>query len=351
MAAEPSPARDATVVRTLMQLGDFDLESRPDLKASVTRHLKTEAGQAQFLEIVEKLKFRDASDDLLELALSKPEDTDGVKAAALLLAFEQKDRFIKALKSEEKIALPAAKVLGNLGDAACIQLLTPFLTDEKAPVSVRLEAVKAMRGNRQGEQALLKLAQEKTLSPALRFVTADLLLSSVDAAMRAEAAKHLKRPATADAKPLPPLSELIVARGNAAAGRELFFKKGECHKCHIVDRQGKEVGPNLTEIGSKLSREAMYVSILDPSAGISHNYETHNIVTDAGKVISGIVVSETDEEIAIKSADAIIRTIPKDEIEERVKSKVSLMPADLQKNLRATDLIDIVEFLTTLKKK
>ena len=32
------------------------------------------------------------------------------------------------------------------------------------------------------------------------------------------------------------------------------------------------------------------------------------------------------------------------------KSPLSLMPADLQKQLKAQDLVDIVEYLTTLKK-
>jgi hypothetical protein len=42
--------------------------------------------------------------------------------------------------------------------------------------------------------------------------------------------------------------------------------------------------------------------------------------------------------------------ISKDEIEEIVKSSVSLMPADLQKTMSEQDLVDVVEFICTLKK-
>lgn len=42
------------------------------------------------------------------------------------------------------------------------------------------------------------------------------------------------------------------------------MNQGTCNKCHLVRGEGKQIGPDLTEIGSKLSREAMFESILYP---------------------------------------------------------------------------------------
>ncbi|MEZ6111521.1 MAG: c-type cytochrome [Pirellulaceae bacterium] len=123
-----------------------------------------------------------------------------------------------------------------------------------------------------------------------------------------------------------------------------------CGKCHKVRDEGKEVGPELSEIGSKLSRDALYVAILDPSAGISHNYETYTVLLDNGTVVTGLMVSETDEAVTIKTAEAILRTFKQDEIEEMIKQKVSLMPSNLQQTMSVQDLVDVVEYLTTLKK-
>ena len=81
-----------------------------------------------------------------------------------------------------------------------------------------------------------------------------------------------------------------------ARGKIVYNTVGKCNTCHIVNKEGKEVGPDLSEIGSKLSREAMFESILFPSAGISHNYETWTAATDAGNVVTGIKVSETATE-------------------------------------------------------
>lgn len=47
---------------------------------------------------------------------------------------------------------------------------------------------------------------------------------------------------------------------------------------------------------------------------------------------------------------SIDKVISKGEIEEIIKSSVSLMPADLQKTMSEQELVDVVEYITTLKK-
>ena len=113
----------------------------------------------------------------------------------------------------------------------------------------------------------------------------------------------------------------------------------------------RRLGPDLSEIGSKLSRQAMFESIIYPSAGISHNYEAYTLVLVSGTTVNGLITSETDDSISIKGDDAIIRTFKMDEVEEKVKQKISLMPADLQKLMSVQELTDVVDYLMTLKKK
>ena len=45
----------------------------------------------------------------------------------------------------------------------------------------------------------------------------------------------------------------------------------------------------------------------------------------------------------------LVRTIKTDDIEEKRQQDISLMPADIQKLLSAEDLVDVVEYMTTLK--
>jgi putative heme-binding domain-containing protein len=139
-------------------------------------------------------------------------------------------------------------------------------------------------------------------------------------------------------------------QGDAERGRLVFQKTGECAKCHVVNGEGKEVGPNLSEIGGKLSKPALFESILYPSAGIAHSYETWSAVTADGNVLTGLLVSQTADAVTLKKEDSLTVTLKPSEIDELVKQKISLMPADLQKTMTTQELVDVVEYLTTLRK-
>ena len=151
-------------------------------------------------------------------------------------------------------------------------------------------------------------------------------------------------------QPLPPLSVLVIRQGDAERGADVFRKEGTCIKCHRVGGEGKQVGPDLSEIGSKLAPEAVYVSILDPSAAISFNFETYSVLLKDGRDVSGVLVSQTDESVTIKTAEAIERTFDRSEIDELAKQQISLMPSDLAQNMSTQQLVDLVAYLMSLKK-
>jgi mono/diheme cytochrome c family protein len=101
--------------------------------------------------------------------------------------------------------------------------------------------------------------------------------------VRQAAAEVLPLPKARGGASLPPVAELVKRKGDAKAGRAVFAGTGTCGKCHVVNGEGKSVGPDLSGIGAKLSPLALYESILAPSAAISHNYETWTVVTDDGR--------------------------------------------------------------------
>jgi putative heme-binding domain-containing protein len=351
---EVSPAqraKDALIVKTLLRLPGVDLSSKPEAKAALLRHLETLKGTDQYLELVEKFSLRESKNELLRTAIEQGESTAGVKAAGLLVKFEQRELLSKAIADEDASkAVKAIAVLGLLADAQTNDLLTPLVAAADKPLALRAAAVAAIGRNAPGQKWLLALVEKGELAEDLKFAAANVLLSSADDAIRTAAGKHLTLPATAGGQPLPPIAELVKRPGDALRGKELFATTGTCAKCHKVKGEGKEVGPDLSEIGTKLSKEAMYQSILDPSAGVSFNYETWAIRTLDGTLLTGILVSQTDEQVELKTAEAIVHKLPKDDIDQMKKSTLSIMPADIPKLLKAEELVDIVEYLTTLKK-
>jgi putative heme-binding domain-containing protein len=121
-------------------------------------------------------------------------------------------------------------------------------------------------------------------------------------------------------------------------------------KCHKVLGEGKEVGPDLSEIGSKLSREEMFVAILNPSAAVSHNYETYSVLTTDGVVLTGTKIDQTDMSITIRSAEASETNVKTEDIEQLEKQSTSLMPEGLHKIMPLQSLIDLVDYIVLLRK-
>ena len=50
-----------------------------------------------------------------------------------------------------------------------------------------------------------------------------------------------------------------AALGDSAAGKQFFLGKGQCASCHMVFGGGKPVGPDLTDVGSRMTVEEIQI--------------------------------------------------------------------------------------------
>jgi putative membrane-bound dehydrogenase-like protein len=332
----------------LKQLHGADANS-PQLKAALDSVLDSARGTDQFVDLVIAFHRTDRADELLNVALSKSDTTLGVKAAQQLFNFGAANEFKKPLAGDDATAEKALTVLGLTQDRSAVALLLPVALDAKRALPVRIAAVEALAHSRNGELTLLDLARRNKVPGELQFAIAKALGASTDSRIVAEAGRYFKMPESAGGAKLPPLAELVRRRGNVEHGKLVFNTTGTCVKCHTINGVGKDVGPNLSEIGNKATRDFLYESILLPSAAIAHNFESHRLDLDNGTSVVGIVTSDTKESISIKTADAILHTYKKSEVERNTELKVSIMPADLQKLMSVNDLVDVVEYLTTVK--
>jgi putative heme-binding domain-containing protein len=131
--------------------------------------------------------------------------------------------------------------------------------------------------------------------------------------------------------------------GDAAAGRRLFGSLA-CAKCHAINLGQKGGGaPNLSDARRRFTIPHVVESILLPSKQVAEPLRATTIATSEGQVITGLITSESADELEILASDATRRTIRKSQIEERSSSMLSPMPQGLVKTPR--ELRDLLAYL------
>jgi putative heme-binding domain-containing protein len=140
--------------------------------------------------------------------------------------------------------------------------------------------------------------------------------------------------------------------GDAKAGEQLFYDakgKALCAKCHTVNRKGGRVGPVLDRIAARRSPEFIMESIVQPSKFIDPLFEGVQVVTNEGKVISGLRINETNFSIQLREENGRFHSFTKRNLEDfRVMDK-SMMPDNLAEQLTVKQLHDLFAFLMTLE--
>ena len=346
-----SDDRTSLAVEAVTRLQNVDLEQNAKLKETVFKLLDRTRGAPDFLRLVKHFKLKGQQAGLLELAISQPADEVGAEAIRLVLAEDSQKLIEEKLRGENKAAVALTQAIGNSGSKEAVPLLVSIVRNEQADLALRREAIRGLAKTEQGATAIVQFARDQQLSDELK-TTASLELSKARwENIRNDAARLLPLPASQNNQPLPPLAELVRRKGSVESGKRVFnTATAACASCHKVKGQGTEVGPDLSEIGSKLAKEALYESIIDPSAGISFGYEAHQVELKSGEEAYGLIVSETADELAIKNNTGVVTRYKKADVKSRQQMKLSIMPAGLVQAMKPEDLVDLIEYLGSLKK-
>jgi putative heme-binding domain-containing protein len=134
-----------------------------------------------------------------------------------------------------------------------------------------------------------------------------------------------------------------LSRGDLSAGRAVFAKL--CANCHQLFGDGRKVGPDITG-AQRNNLDYLLENLVDPSAQVSRDFQLEVIQTESGRVVTGLVKSETDAAITVSTTDSDI-VIPVDEVDVRKKSDVSMMPEGQLKSLTFTQTRDLMAYLGT----
>lgn len=148
-----------------------------------------------------------------------------------------------------------------------------------------------------------------------------------------------------------PYAEFAVrTKGDASRGRLIFADaKTACVRCHRIQGQGGEVGPDLAGIGTKYGRPSLIESVLYPSRQIAEGYAQTQVRMQDDRVVAGLIRSETVEELVLVDAEAKLNRLKKADIDARRLSERSLMPDGVAAALSLQDFADLIAFLESLQ--
>ncbi len=216
------------------------------------------------------------------------------------------------------------------------------------PPTTRPAAMRLVLARPDATKAFLDAVEAGTLRfDVLALDQKTALAAHPDKAIAARAKKLLAQggglPDANRQKVIDELHPILAKTGDPAAGKKLFTQ--HCAKCHKHGGDGQAIGPDLTGMAVH-PKEELLIHIIDPSRSVEGNFRAYTANTLDGRVITGMLASESKTTVELLDAENKRHAIARDDIEELKESAKSLMPEGFEKQMKPEELGDLLEFLT-----
>ena len=133
-------------------------------------------------------------------------------------------------------------------------------------------------------------------------------------------------------------------QGDPDAG-QLVFRAAGCASCHIVNGSGGFLGPALDSIAARKSSEAIRRDVLEPNSELASGFESVEVETRDGRLVSGILKSEDTFTLMILTSDGAVEALERAALTTVDMPARSAMPSDYSARLTAEDLGNLLAFL------
>jgi putative heme-binding domain-containing protein len=291
-------ARDVTMVEAVLRMQEFDLNSSKNAQEAVERYLDDRKGTAAYFDLIARFEIRERVPELVRMA-----DGSSSGLRALNLALKLDGFAVRDALADDHVAGSLVQALKATGNPNYTPWIEAISVDETRP-----EKLRNLAGSLVGK--------EEAVVPT--------------------------------AKPLPDLAGLLKEVGEADSGKAVYARS--CGVCHLPSPFDIDFGPNLSEIGDKLPKEDHFRSILEPNAAVSMGFEGYDLKLANGGQVAGLIPSETDDELTLLMMGGVRQILKKEDVLERTQLTQSLMPVGLHESMSRQDLVDLVAYLSTLKK-
>ena len=141
---------------------------------------------------------------------------------------------------------------------------------------------------------------------------------------------------------------VVKVNGDARAGRDLFYGKADCGRCHIVKGEGGFMAPDLTDFGAGMAAETIELAITKPDARLQPNQAVVSVLLIDGTTVQGTARSEDNFTITLQDQDGRFRTFNKQRVASIRHTGHSIMPKDYEMRLSRKELDDLVSYLVAV---
>ena len=144
----------------------------------------------------------------------------------------------------------------------------------------------------------------------------------------------------------------VAKKNDPKNGKKLFFDlkgKAKCAKCHSINEEGGQIGPDLSFVGSSRNDNFIVESILDPSKVLTSGFSTVSVITKDGKFYNGIQKNEKLTSFDLVDENGKISSIERNRVNKFKFGDKSLMPDNFKTELSEQDVTDIASYLKSLK--
>lgn len=148
------------------------------------------------------------------------------------------------------------------------------------------------------------------------------------------------------------IAEAMSKTGNVAKGEALFNdeKRAGCIRCHQVNHKGGNVGPDLSSIGATKDRKYLIDAVLEPSKEMAQGFQPMKITYTSGKVAFGVILNESVEGFELATAEAKRESIKNADVKSKVPVTQSVMPEGLADSYTREEFLDLITYVSSLKK-
>jgi putative heme-binding domain-containing protein len=131
--------------------------------------------------------------------------------------------------------------------------------------------------------------------------------------------------------------------GDPQRGRIMYQEK--CGLCHGGQ---SALGPSLSGVTKRFSRDDLSKAVFEPSRDIPDRYRSIRVLTLDGEIFTGMIIYNAADGTTLQTATGTVIRINQDNIEDKAYSTESLMPSGLLDDKSPTEIADLFAYLSTL---